>query len=84
MIDNIIQNLFYICATANITQIPKGASPSQFSLDYRPISITSIISKVYEKLFSQRLYKFVDSIKVLPNTQFGFRKGLGTIDALCC
>ena len=34
------------------------------------------------KNFSQRLYKFVDSIKVLPNTQFGFRKGLSTTDAL--
>ena len=29
-----------------------------------------------------RFYKFVDSIKVLPNTQFDFRKGLGTTDTL--
>ena len=28
------------------------------------------------------VYKFVDSIKVLANTQFGFRKGLGTTDAI--
>ena len=68
--------------TANIILIPKGSSPSQFPLDYRPISVISIISKVYEKLISQWLYKFVDSIKVLPNTQFGFRKGFGTTDAL--
>ena len=27
------------------------------------------------------LYKFVDSMKVLPNTQFSFRKGFGNIDA---
>ena len=38
--------------TTNITPIPKGTSPSQFPLDYRPISITPIISKVYEKLES--------------------------------
>ena len=35
--------------TAIITPIPKGTSPSQFPLDYSPISITPIISKVYEK-----------------------------------
>ena len=64
--------------TANIT---KGSSP-QFSLGYRPISITPTISKVYEKLISRMLYKFVDSIKFLPNTQLDFRKGLGTTDAL--
>ena len=68
--------------TANITPIPKGSNPSQFPLDYRPISITPIISKIYEKLISRRLYKFADSINFLPATQFGFRKGLGTTDAL--
>ena len=68
--------------TANITPILKGTSPSQFPLDYRSISITRFNSKVYENLISQRLYKFVDSIKGMPNTQFGFREGLGTTDAL--
>ena len=56
--------------TTSTTPIPKGNS--------RPISITPIASKVYEKFFSQRFYKFFDSINVLPITQFGFRKGLGT------
>ena len=30
---------------SNITPIPKGSSPSQFPLDYRPILMTPIISK---------------------------------------
>ena len=68
--------------TANVTPIPKGSSPTQFPLDYRPISITPIISKIYEKLISRRLYKYADSNNFLPQTQFGFRKGLGTTDAL--
>ena len=58
-----------------------GSYPSQFPLDYRLISITHIIS-MYVKLTSRRLYKYVNSIKVFPNTQFGFRKGFGTSDAL--
>ena len=35
-----------------------------------------------KKLFCRRLYKFDDFIKVFPNTQVGFRKGLVTTDAL--
>ena len=36
----------------------------------------------FEKLFARRLYKFANAEKNLPQTQFGFRKGLGTADAL--
>ena len=68
--------------SANITPIPNGSSPTQFPLEYRPISITPILSKVFEKLVAKRLSKFVDLNNFLPSTQFGFRKGLGTSDAL--
>ena len=40
------------------------------------------MSKLFEKLLSRRLYKFVYHKDILPDTQFGFRKGLGTNDAL--
>ena len=68
--------------TANITPIPKGTSPSQFPSDYRPISITPVLSKVFEKLIFRKLYSFVEQNNLLPISQFGFRKGLGTSDAL--
>ena len=67
---------------ANVTPIPKGSSPTQYPLDYRPISITPILSKIFEKLLARRIYGFVNSRSLLPSTQFGFRKGLGTADAL--
>ena len=74
---------FRVCwRTANITPIPKGSSPSQFPSDYRPISITPVLSKVFEKLISRRLHSFVELNNLLPISQFGFRKGLGTSDAL--
>ena len=44
---------------ANITPISKGNSPFQFPLEYRPISITLVISKFDEKLISRRLYKLL-------------------------
>ena len=68
---------------ANVTPIPKG-SPSSSVANYRPISITSVLSKVFERLMSVRLGRFMERSGVLPTTQFAYLKGLGTCDALLC
>ena len=52
--------------------------------NYRPIPITSVLSKVFERLVSVRLERFMESSGVLPTSQFAYRKGLGTCDALQC
>ena len=67
---------------ANVTPIPKGSSPSVNPEEYRPISITPVLSKVFERMLAKRLHRFIDDAGFLPRTQFGFRKGLGTNDAL--
>ena len=66
---------------ANITPIPKGP-PSSSVANYRPISITSVLSKVFERLVSVRFGQFMERSGMLPTTQFTYRKGLGTFDAL--
>ena len=68
---------------ANVTPIPKGP-PSSSVAYYRPISITSVLSKVFERLVSVRLGRFMERNGVHPTTQFAYRKGLGTCDALFC
>ena len=68
---------------ANVTPIPKGPPSSSVS-NYRPISITSVLSKVFEHLVSVRLGRFMEPSGGLPTTQFVYRKGLGTCDALLC
>ena len=68
---------------AIITPIPKGP-PSSSVANYRPISITSVLSKVLEGLVSVNLGRFMEHSGVLPTTQFAYRKGLGTCDALLC
>ena len=67
--------------TAHITPIPKGPLSSSPS-DYRPISITPVISKVFEKLIASRLSKYLESSGLVSSQQFAYRKGLGTCDAL--
>ena len=67
---------------ANVTPIPKDP-PSSSVANYRPISITSVLSKVFERLVLICLGWFMECSGVLPTTQFSYRKGLGTCDALC-
>ena len=71
------------CRQANVTPIPKGL-PSSLVANYRPISIASVLSKVFERLVSVRLGRFMECSGVLPTTQFAYRKGLGTCDELLC
>ena len=68
---------------ANVTSIPK-VPPSSSVANYRPISITSVLSKMFERLLSVRLGRFMERSGVLPTTQFAYRKGRGTCDALLC
>ena len=47
--------------------------------NYRPTSLLSNISKIYEKLMYTRLYTFLEKFKCLHNLQFGFREKYSTI-----
>ena len=42
------------------------------------------MSKIFERLLAKHLTYFLDINKLLPSSQFGFRKGLSTSDALVC
>ena len=68
---------------ANVIPIPKSP-PSSSVANYQPISITSVLSKVFERLVSVRRGQFMKHNGVLPTTLFAYRKGLGTCDALLC
>ena len=41
----------------------------------RPVSLTSVLCKVIEKLISIRIMKYVDEQGILSDNQFGFRSG---------
>ena len=58
--------------SANVTAIPKGV-PSPDKKHYRPISITHILSKVYEKLVSHKLFSFYEKYGLLPADQPAYR-----------
>ena len=50
--------------------------------NYRPISMLSVFSKIFEKLMKKHLINFLDQKHIIIPEQYGFRKGKSTYDAL--
>lgn len=65
---------------AKIIMIPKPGKPPEAPSSYRPISLLTVISKLFEKLYIQRLQKIVDEKKMIPDHQFGFRTKHSTVE----
>ena len=68
--------------TGNITPTSKSATAGSCPSNYRPISITPILSKIFERLLAKRLNTYAEKHEIFPRQQFGFRKGLGACDAV--
>ena len=51
-------------------------------LNYRPISLTSVVCKSLERIIVSHLMDYLDSNQLLSSEQFGFRKAYSTCDQL--
>ena len=67
---------------AIITPILKKDKPAEEMKSYRPISLTSCIGKLAERMVNNLLYWWLETTGVLNNTQAGFRAGQRTEDQL--
>lgn len=66
---------------AEIVPIYKDKEKSKTE-NYRPISLTSNLAKIFESIMYKRIYKFILKNKIISSQQYGFIKNLGTKDAL--
>ena len=66
---------------ACISPIHKGDSKLK-CCNYRPISIISVVAKVFEKLISRQLNGYLESNHLLSDSQAGFRKKSSTTTSL--
>ena len=60
---------------AHIIPILKSNKPPDEPKSYRPISLTSCLGKLEERMVNARLYWFLESSNILCHEQAGFRKG---------
>ena len=67
--------------TAKVIPIYKSGD-KQLLTNYRPISLLSQFSKIIEKLFVERLDKFIDKHHLLSKHQYGFRTNRSTTMAV--
>ena len=58
---------------SNIIPLFKAEDPMMFN-NYRPVSLLSIFSKIFEKAMYSRVVDFLEMHKILYDKQFGFRK----------
>ena len=66
---------------AAVVPIYKGSDRS-ISANYRPVSLTSVIMKVFEKIARKALVSHLDVNDLMNSTQHGVRKGRSCISAL--
>ena len=66
---------------AFITPIYKKGDMDQPD-NYRPISVTSALSKIFEKVIRDQITEYMHQNNLFSSKQFGFRKNVSTTDAL--
>ena len=66
---------------AKVVPVHKGGTKVNIE-NYRPISLLSAFSKIYEKVMYTRVYDFLSQNSILNENQFGFRRGRSCEQAL--
>ena len=61
--------------------MPKESSSVDIE-EYKIFSIMPVLSKIFEKIVIGKLSNFLEGNNLLPPSQFSYRSGLGTCDAL--
>ena len=67
-------------STAEVKALPKKGKKQSDPNNYRPISLTPHLGKLYERLIKNRLEHFFEKHNLIPSNQAGFKKGRGCTD----
>ena len=70
-----------LCKVAKVIPVFKKDDPLN-CLNYRPISLLPVFSKIFEKVIYKRMYEYLEKNKLIYNCQFGFRANHSTNHAL--
>ena len=86
-----LEKLFNLCLSSGsfpscwkralIQPVPKKGDPTLPS-NYRPIALTSVLSKVFESILNRKIWEHLSSHNLISDRQYGFRKERSTGDLL--
>jgi len=65
-----------------VTPVPKPKGDINVMDNYRAITVGSAISKIFAQVIMNRMNDWAESHEMRAATQFGFRKGMGTTEAI--
>ena len=71
-----------ISKTSSIVPIHKMGKPLDSSASFRPISLTSCVSKLFERIILSRLLFFLEYNSIPSPRQAGFRPGRSTVEQI--
>ena len=78
LVSGIFPNLLKI---ANVIPLYKSGD-LQLCTNFTPVSLLNTVSKIFERIFYNRLIAFLEKYKIVYENQFGFRKQHTTYMAL--
>lgn len=67
---------------AKVIPLTKVGKDNTLPNNYRPISLLSSISKILERIILNRLSLHIEDSNIIPDVQFGFRRGHATVHQL--
>ena len=91
-IQQLLHSLFYFCfengvipdlwKESIVLPVLKKGRDAKVPVNYRGISLTSTVAKVYNSILNARITKFLDTNNLISDEQNGFRKGRSCLDHL--
>ena len=88
----ILAELFNICLkescfpncwkVSSVVLVFKNVGERSTAKNYCPVSLLSVISKVFEKLVNNRIVDYLEKCGLFPDFQYGFRSSRSTTDLL--
>lgn len=84
LLNHLLANQYFPNAwkRAILIPIPKIGKDNKFIKNHRPISQLTSLSKIFEKVIDNRMEIEIEKLKLLPNSQYGFRKKISTQHSL--
>ena len=68
--------------SARVTMLHKAGKKWSSASDFRPISLTSMLGKIFERIVKHRLQQFFEDNNMFGSLQLGYRKKHSTLDAI--